>query len=165
MKAKIVVLSTALAGMLAAASAVHAVDVKVYPGNGCEAGPRTEAADIRKTIAGITNISAGIQSVLCPIVRDNHTNLNGVKGVVRARSDSEKRVRSDGVAILDCTLVSFTDLGDVVASDSNSTTLSALGTVTKLPLDINTSTKGGTYGLECILPPAGEVLGYRVEEF
>lgn len=156
MKGKTVVLSTALAGMLAAASAAQAaVDAKVYPGNACNVEFGNEAADIHNHTIFIHNVGAVNRSVVCPIVRDNHKNLNGVKSV-------GVRVQSDGVNTLTCFLETWTALGAFVVFDSNSTTSSA---VVNLPLDIDTSTKAGTYSLACVLPPNGAVYGYRVNEF
>ncbi|MGQ0443645.1 MAG: hypothetical protein ACT4O2_00595 [Beijerinckiaceae bacterium] len=156
MKGKPVFLSTALAGALAAASTAHA-DVKVLPGNACQAAIGNEAADFNNS-AFIRNVSGGPGSggrfVVCPIVRDNHANLNGVNSV-------DVRVRS-AVGAVTCFLESFTALGDLVESNRNETTSTV---VTNLPLDINTSTNGGTYSLRCFLFPGSMVLGYRVNEF
>lgn len=106
MKRKTAFLTTALAGALAAASAAHAVDVKVYPGNACQAQRGNQAADFAIISAFIINVGGFKRGVLCPIVRDNHANLSGVKAV-------GVRVRSDGVEPLTCTLLSFTSLGDL----------------------------------------------------
>ncbi|MGH8490937.1 MAG: hypothetical protein ACREXS_19250 [Gammaproteobacteria bacterium] len=155
MKAKTVVLSTALAGALAAASAVHALDAKVFPGNGCQAAVGSQAADFINRDDAIVNLGGGNRLVVCPILRDNDANLKGVKSV-------GVRVVNPNGAILNCFLQSFTVLGDLVAFDYNSTTSTV---AINLPLDIDISTKGGTYSLQCSLPPDGQILGYRVDEF
>lgn len=148
-------LSTALGGALAACSAAHAApDVKVYPGNACNAVFGSQADDIVQDPLGILNVGAVNRSVVCPIVRDRHANLDGV-GSVRVR------VRSPNAATLSCTLFSYSALGDLVESDSNSTTST---TPVPLLLDVDTSTKGGTYSILCSLPPEGEIHGYRVNE-
>ncbi|MCI0655126.1 MAG: hypothetical protein L0Y39_11705 [Methylococcaceae bacterium] len=156
MKGKIVFPSTALAGMLAAASVVHAAaDIKVFAGHACHAFIGGEAADLQHFANFTVNIGAADRFVICPIVRDNHKNLDGVKSV-------SVRVRSPNATTLTCTLGSDTSLGVLVETDTNSTTSNV---VTNLPLDINSSTKNGIYYLFCDLPPGGEVYGYRVVEF
>ena len=142
-----------MAGALAATSAVRAVDVKVYPGSACQATFGSQAADFLTDIS-IINFGAANRSVACPIVRDNHANLTASKA-------SASGFGANGTE-LSCSLFSFSALGNFLESNTNSTTSTV---VTNLPLDINTSTKGGTYSLNCTLPLHAQVFGYRVDEF
>ena len=79
---------------------------RCFPGDGCQAVVGSEAADFNNSGA-IVNASAQTEAVVCPIVRDNHTNLNGVKGV-------GVRVRSPNATKLTCVLASLTALGGLV---------------------------------------------------
>ncbi len=114
MKARTVVLKTALAGALAAASAVHAVDSKVFSSAACQATFGFQAAETYNFFGYFQNVSPYQNTVVCPIVRDNHTNLNGVK-------DAGVSVRSPQGTTLSCSLTSFTTLGYIVESDTKST--------------------------------------------
>ncbi|MCA1851674.1 MAG: hypothetical protein LC647_04590 [Beggiatoa sp.] len=154
MKGKTVFLSTALAGALAAASAAHAVDVKVFPGNACQAAFGNEAADLGHGVF-LLNGGAANRIVVCPIVRDNHRNRDGVRSV-------GVRVSSLNGITLTCALSSVSAGGNLLEANTNSTTSTV---VTNLPLDIDRSTNNGTYVLFCELPPGGQVLSYRVIEF
>jgi hypothetical protein len=155
MKGKTVFLSTALAGALAAASAAHAIDVKVFPSSACQAAFGTEAADLVHGVAFLLNVGTANRVVVCPIVRDNHRNRNGVRSV-------GVRVSSLNATTLTCALSSISASGNLLEANTNSTTSTA---VTNLPLDIDRSTNNGTYVLVCALPPGGQVLSYRVIEF
>lgn len=156
MKGKTVFLSTALAGALAAASAAHAqVDVKVFPGNACQAVSGNEAADLGHGVFLINLNLAADRDVVCPIVRDNHDNRNGVRSV-------RVRVSSLTGTPLTCLLNSISASGNLLEANMNSAASTA---VTNLPLDVDRSTRGGTYVLFCRLPPGGQILGYEVREF
>lgn len=155
MKAKSVILSTALAVALAAASAAHAADAKVYPGNACQEFFGDHAGDLFRTVAFLRNESAQDTIVICPIVRDNIGNLNGVVG-------ADVRVQSTAGALLKCYLQSRSALGQLLEQDEVETTSE---NVNVLPLDVDISTHGGTYSLACELPPQGRIYGYRVTEY
>lgn len=155
MKGKTVFLSTALVGALAAGSAAHAVDVKVFPGNACQAVFGNEAADLGHGVAFLLNLGTANRAVVCPIVRDNHRNRDGVRS-------AGVRVSSLNGTTLTCALSSISASGNLVEANTNSTTSTA---VTNLPLDIDRSTNNGTYVLVCELPPGGQILSYRVIEF
>ncbi|MGH9891511.1 MAG: hypothetical protein ACREA0_05910 [bacterium] len=153
---KTVFLSTALAGALAPTLAAHAVDdVKVFPSSACQAIFGTEAADLAHGVAFLLNLGTANRSVVCPIVRDNHDNRDGVRSV-------GVRVASLNGTTLTCGLSSLSARGDLLELDTNSTTSTS---VTNLPLDIDTSRKGGTYVLACELPPGGQILSYQLREF
>lgn len=157
MKGKTIFLSTALAGVLAAASAAHAGDVKIHSGSDCKATRDNLAGDASRVSSSVTteNVSTGTVTVECPIERDNHKNTNGLKSLI-------VRVQSDGINTLNCVVAALSPLGTVVAFGQNSTTSNA---VTALPLAISFSIKNGTYVMQCTLPPGTEVINYRVAEF
>lgn len=155
MKAKIVFLSTALAVVLAAASGAHA-DTKVYTGNACQAQLGDRAGDLfRSTLDVRINVGAPGLNVVCPIVRHNTENLDGIE-----RADV--RVQSPTTEELLCQMQSRTALGELLQF-TNVTTTSQ--NVNVLPLKLDVSSIGGTYSLICSLPPQGRILGYSVTEY
>jgi hypothetical protein len=155
MKAKIVFLSTALAVVLAAASGAYAADTKVYPGNACQAQLGDRAGDLFRSTVFLRNASALGLNVVCPIVRDNTPNLDGIES-------ADVRVQSPTTESLICYLQSRSALGELLQQTQVATTSQ---NVNVLPLDLNVSTIGGTYSIICELPPEGRIYGYRVTEY
>ena len=155
MKATSVFLSTALAVVLTAASGAHA-DTKVYTGNACQAQLGDRAGDLfRSTLDVRVNEGAPGLNVVCPIVRHNTENLNGIE-----RADV--RVQSPTTEELLCQMQSRTALGELLQFTNVATTSQ---NVNVLPLKLDVSSIGGTYSLICSLPPQGRILGYSVTEY
>jgi hypothetical protein len=154
MKAKSVFLSTALAVVLAAASGAHA-DTKVYPGNGCQAQLGSQAGNLFRSTVSLINDSDVGMNVVCPIVRDNTANLDGIES-------ADVRVQSPTTEELICYLQSLSTLGQILQQTRVATTSQ---NVNVLPLDVDVSTIGGTYSIICELPPQGTIYGYRVTEY
>jgi hypothetical protein len=155
MKATSVFLSTALAVVLAAASGAHA-DTKVYNGNACQAQQGEQAVNLFRSTVDVRVVpgSPGL-NVTCPIVRDNTENLDGIES-------ADVRVQSPTTAELLCQIQSRTALGELLQFDNVTTTSQ---NVNVLPLKLDVSSIGGTYGLICSLPPEGRILGYSVTEY
>ena len=154
MEAKIVFLSTALAVVLVAASGAHAEDTKVYSGDACQTFFGDQAGDLFRNPQSLHNQSDEYRLVICPIVRDNTENLNGVES-------AEIRVQSPLTLELVCYLQSRSALGELLEQDRGATTSQ---NVNVLPLDVDVSTIGGYYSLACELPPQGQIYGYSVTE-
>ena len=155
MKATSVFLSTALAVVLAAASGAHA-DTKIYNGNACQAQQGEQAVNLfRSTVDVRVNPGSPGLNVTCPIVRDNTENLDGIES-------ADVRVQSPTTEELLCQIQSRTALGELLQF-ANATTTSQ--NVNVLPLKLDVSSIGGTYGLICSLPAEGRILGYSVTEY
>jgi hypothetical protein len=155
MKATSVFLSTALAVVLAAASGAHA-DTKIYNGNACQAQQGEQAVNLFRSTVDVRVVpgSPGL-NVTCPIVRDNTENLDGIES-------ADVRVQSPTTAELLCQIQSRTALGELLQFTNVATTSQ---NVNVLPLKLDVSSIGGTYGLICSLPAEGRILGYSVTEY
>jgi hypothetical protein len=155
MKAKIVFLSMALAVVLAAASGAHAATT-VYTGNACQAHLGDRAGELfRSTLDVRVNDGAPGQNVVCPIVRHNTENLDGIE-----RADV--RVQSPTTEELRCQMQSRTALGELLQFANVATTSQ---NVNVLSLKLDVSSIGGTYSLICELPPRSRIVGYSVTEY
>jgi hypothetical protein len=155
MKATSVFLSTALAVVLAAASGAHA-DTKIYNGNACQAQQGEQAVNLFRSTVDVRVVpgSPGL-NVTYHIGRDNTENLDGIES-------ADVRVQSPTTAELLCQIQSRTALGELLQFDNVTTTSQ---NVNVLPLKLDVSSIGGTYGLICSLPPEGRILGYSVTEY
>ncbi len=151
-----------LATMLLTASAwiatpAQAADVMTFPGSICHASDPSQAGNILRSVAGVQNTSSTTAVMVnCPLVRDNHSNLNGTD-MVRVNA---YRSASGGATSLQCTLNSRSDGGAVA---SHVVSFNGTGS-TFLTLDVNTSTFGGYYVVSCYLPPFSAVRSIYLDE-
>ncbi|WP_145998558.1 hypothetical protein [Methyloterricola oryzae] len=130
-------------------------DAKTYPGINCEAQATAQDADFSNVGFDMFNIATAKRSVVCPIVRDNTSNLDGTFSV---------RVHVNNAAnkTLTCTLYSNSQYA--VPIDSNQASTSATGDQT-LFLDVDLSEEGGYYGINCSLPSGTAIRSYEVREY
>nr|MCH9672315.1 hypothetical protein [Gammaproteobacteria bacterium] len=94
-------------------------DSKTMPGNSCQAygesSAYADAIDLKHLSYALTSGDDSITTVVCPIVRDNTTNTNGVDGV-------EIKVFNPVAGVdFECQLNSYDEFGGLVASDTDST--------------------------------------------
>ncbi len=136
-----------------------AVDIITLPGSICQPEIGAQQGFFDNTVTnGIQNISTVTRFVTCPLVRDNHNNLNGTDNVLVV-------VNRDGVAAgntpVICTLYSKTVSGGTLAA--NSAQFLGAGATT-LALNVNASALNGYYALRCSLPPKARVIDIVVNE-
>jgi hypothetical protein len=134
-------------------------DGKVYPGNACqfrEPGKVIFEPDVSFALGNgaITNVANIPVSVVCPVVRDNTKNTNGT-GVVNMRVRG-----SQGQAVF-CTLASRGRFGEFVKDQGKASGPSGNQVIN---LDVAESAVDGSYHIDCLLPPGGQILTYRVVE-
>lgn len=130
-------------------------DTKIFVGSSCQPLNGFQAGDFTTFVDAMQNIVTAVRRVVCPIVRDNPNNTNGIRSV-------RVRVQSDGFNPLQCTLFSFGPLGgDPIETHSASTSSAEPDTIA---LDVDESARGGTYSILCDLPPGAAVFGYEVTE-
>lgn len=145
---KLTLLAAALA--LLSSTASLAVDEKIFSGAECQPTNGDEAAGLNSAYNGLWNDSGARRFVTCPIVRDNHANVNGTFLVrVRVTNGTE------------CTLFSLDSLGGTVASTFDDT----VDGFSSLDVDVNASANLGYYTLVCDIPNGGRVWSYRISEF
>lgn len=150
------VIASAALSWLAMTPAGHAIDGNVIPGIACQPTFGSQIGDFDFfENSGIRNIAVANRSVDCPIVRDTDRNTNGTRSVA-------VRVVSSGGATLTCTLNSRDHFGNFLENASANTTSN---TPVALILDVNMSSAGGYYAFFCTLPPNGQVISYRLNEF
>jgi hypothetical protein len=161
--------AAALASLLFAAGSSAALEVtpvlivpkdyKTIPGNACQAYG-TGATLLKWFSYALNNNYTGVNTVLCPIVRDNALNTNGTASV------SVDIYNPTAGVSFECTLNSYARFGAVVATDTDSTT--AYGTAT-LSLDVDVSESEGYYVLICTMPPVGQysskIYSYTYREY
>jgi hypothetical protein len=127
-------------------------DAKIFPGTSCR--PENPESVVPYT-NGILNEGDAVETVFCPIVRDNHTNLNGVvTGAVKLQSFS-------GAAI-SCTLYSFDQYGIEKDSETIPTSGNAPQMLVFYKVDI--SAVNGFYTFICELPPDAAIYSYAIHE-
>lgn len=130
-------------------------DSKTYPGINCEAQATAQIADFSNVGFDMINASTGKRSVVCPIVRDNSSNLDGTFSV---------RVNVANVAnkTFTCTLYSNNKFGAPIDSYQASTTAGGDQTIY---LDVDLSEEGGYYAINCSMPSNSALRSYEVREY
>ena len=138
-------------------------DAKIYSGTSCRTSLGRAAADLDAYYYGVKNISSTTTvRVMCPIVRDNTQNKNGTWSAPFASGVYVRVHNPVSGLVTRCTLYS---LGTYIAPFvSGSASTNAQGDRT-LFLDVNSSTAGGQYNLECHLPPQARLYNYWVNEY
>lgn len=148
---------------VAALLPVPVADMKTYNGNQCEAYHHWDIPNVQNQgivqsapiVGAGTHISGSLPAwVLCPIVRDNTTNIDGTLGV-------DVYIKNVAGQSYQCQLVSVRPNGTTVDSNTKSTTTAGEQT---LVLDVNGSVNGGSYTLFCNLPSGAWLFSYRVRE-
>ena len=133
---------------------VYAGDVKIFPGVSCRA--QNPQSSIALYANAIHNNGAGVARVFCPIVRDNHTNLNGViAGAVKFQSFDD--------AAIECTLYSYDQYGN----EKDSETISKISNAPVFIVfqNVGTSEGNGFYTFSCELPPGAVIYSYTIHEY
>lgn len=138
-------------------SAYAGSDAKVMAGSACQFTDPTKQTltSVAFQSGNITNTADQPARVVCPVVRDNINNLDGiVAATMRVRG-------SAGVAVL-CFLRSRDRFGTIIEDDVSSGGANGPQSVT---LDVSTSSRSGSYDVSCRLPKNGSILTYQVSEF
>jgi len=118
--------------------------------------PRLGFAVDEKTIAGSACISIGSGDVLCPLVRDNTSNTNGL-------SDIDVRVNNvTASTYVGCTAYSIDSSGSTVDWSLASTTTAG---IQWLGMVIDDSADNGTYSVLCEMDAGDSVFNVVWEEF
>ena len=148
-------LSSALAALCLSATADQpavAGDNKAYPGSGCQALDGVPDIEL-SGLAGIWNTSSTTaRQVICPLVRDNTVNTNGLAGDLWIHVN---RSNVSGYQFV-CTLFS-TRGSDGVSVISVPRSTSATGLV-RLSIPVTSSEAGGPYSIMCTVPPESILL-------
>ena len=155
-------LSTAIAALCLSATAYQSAvagDNKAYAGSGCQAVDGVP--DIEHFgIAGVWNTSSTTaRQVICPLVRDNTINTNGLAGDLWIYVN---RSNVTGYQFV-CTLFS-TRGSDGVTLFQFSRSTSATGLV-RLNIPVTSSEAGGPYSIMCTVPPEFILYSYLAPEF
>jgi hypothetical protein len=97
----------------------------------------------------------GDVNVVCPVVRDNTSNLNGT-------ADFTVRVVSNGADFVLCSSYSVDEDGTLIDTVTASTNSNVPVT---LNIDLAISANKGAYSMRCVLPPDSMIINYRLKEF
>jgi hypothetical protein len=131
---------------------------RIFAGSECQVFNPTQVTGIPDyDFAGLSNSGAAVAdlTVICPVVRDNTSNINGTKNFTA-------RVASNGSDLLFCTFYSLDENGTLIDVNTQSTTS---GVPVTLNLDVGVSANKGYYNMACTLPPGTTIFSYRLEEF
>lgn len=137
-------------------------DYKTIAGNACHVyGTMTYGVPLLKWFSyALNNNDTYPVSVLCPIVRDKALNTDGTASAL------VNIYNPTAGTSFECSLYSYGKYGNVVASDTDSTTAAGNSTLT---LDVNASESLGYYVLLCTLPPVGtyssKIYSYTYREY
>jgi hypothetical protein len=148
---------------MSTAPAAFAGDSKIYPGAACQPERGARVSDLNASGSFIENQNrSSSMRVICPIVRDNTTNSNGIAQVtVRIQT-----LRGESSVGSRCELRSFDDKGGAFETDSASVFGRAgFHTLTLQDVDVSQA-HAGHYALSCSLSPRfTRLIEYRVNEF
>ena len=155
----VTVLSAVLAASFVVPGATDAADVKVYSGAECMVDPSFQNEMILGNYGYQTfSVPAGSRRrFLCPIVRDNTANTNGVVSATLSGAEIS-------TASVSCTLFSYNTSGtsvDSVTANSPGPTPADF-TLNFAGLDV--STVDGFYLIRCDLPNVATISHYRIDE-
>ena len=103
----------------------------------------------------IENTSPNTLNVICPVVRDKTSNVNGTQNFT-------VRVVSNGVANVICTSYSTDDNGVLI---NNAVGITNSNMPTTLNINLTASAANGTYSMKCVLPSNSKIFSYRVNEY
>lgn len=138
-------------GVLSFSSPASAGDRKINSGAVCQPRLASQVSDFTYYSTGITNNATASRSVVCPVVRDNTFNTNGVNfaGVYVQGAGTHScyfdNVDNDGT------------LGRWVYGSRSGTGYFAT--------NLKTSTSQTPYVFLCTIPTKGELVTIRVDEF
>jgi hypothetical protein len=139
---------------LAGAQTIPPHDAKVYHSSECQSQTALDASSLVYSESGLKNDGGADALVICPIVRDNTTNLNGIMDV---------RIYISNVSgnQFSCKLYSYDTHRTLIAQSMVSTTAGGSRTLTTYA---NSSRAAGHYSIGCNLPPGGRLHAYQVKE-
>ena len=132
-------------------SLVHAGDVKVFNGSGCDSYFASDASKFDRLYNGIRNNWSGPVWVTCPMTRDNELSTSGLDYVL---------VQFLGSGTFQCTVYAFNSSGTSRVSASASR--SGQGGMTISPFA--NPYRFGAYNLLCKLPAYGTLNRYSIDE-
>ena len=143
-----------------------ASDGKIHPGNMCQPTQGWQSDEFYTHVWGIKNRKPDSASrwVICPILRDNTLNTDGLWTLNSTLSESVVvRVRNTEGNKVECQLHSLSKYSISMAIDTVSTTTWG---DQELALTVRKSESGGgAYSLLCSLPYNGMVHNYWVREY
>jgi hypothetical protein len=136
-------------------------DEKVYPGSQCRAYYSFAQGNTRSDYIGMWNINGfgedGVY-IVCPIVRDNVSNMNGTRSA-KIMVFNQRGINDEKVS---CGLWSNSQNGGTVALKA---AYAEYNGDNELNVDVDASASGGIYGLTCFLPPQSGIWSYRIDEY
>ncbi len=157
----LVVMAAVVLAVSAVAGSATATDAKVIPGANCfEEGTGSGSAWYR-TLTGYNSASSGTVSVICPLLRDDTQNTNGLAGL-QMRVFALRGFPST----ISCTAYSMrptstSEVRSVVRSAALSgNTIATLDWGTSM----NLSVVDGYYLLNCTFPAGSGVASIRIDE-
>jgi len=132
---------------LVTAGSADAADGKGLFGSECDPMMGAEHVDGQKffhDFTGIRNYSNVTHLVMCPIVRDNNSNVDGLLSL-------KVRTQVNGVAIT-CSAAEISDTGSRLKTVTKSSAVVTGPAVIDFGNTLNHSTVGGGYAIQCNLP-------------
>ncbi|HEY0707876.1 MAG TPA: hypothetical protein VGG33_13820 [Polyangia bacterium] len=156
-----IVLAGAVGAALLPAGRADAADGKSLHGSICNpfrGAETTDGQNFVHDLSGLANISAVAtpRIVMCPIVRDNNGNTDGLPAL-------KVRLKAKGVGIW-CHAVAKNDSGSTVKLVQKQSA-AVTGPVTiDFGNTMNVSTAGGSYAVQCDLPGGTAILAITYDE-
>lgn len=143
-------------GGLAAVSPADAADVKTVSGSVC--APIVAGSDLWVRVGpGAYNLGSSNVLVVCPLVRDNTGNTNGL-------SDIEMQVSLPSSSSMTCTAGSYHPSGFATVESIAKTTQVAGNSKIDWGSSLNNSVSNGIYAIYCDVPPSGTIYSIRHKE-
>ncbi|MEM7250620.1 MAG: hypothetical protein AAF493_04320 [Pseudomonadota bacterium] len=139
-------------------------DSKTTPGTACHAYGEDEAhADIRELkhlSYALTSGHDNFASVVCPLVRDNTANTNGLDSI-------EVKIYNPVAGVeFSCSIRSYDEFGGFIDDDFDATTQQGNQT---LEMSLAASEVDGYYVMTCLMPPVGtytsKIYSYTYREY
>jgi hypothetical protein len=145
-------------GVLTAASPAQASDAKTISGSACF--PFAEGTSGLWIRIGPGAYNAGSESVfvVCPVVRDNTGNTNGIR-------DIELQVSLPSSSSMECTAGSYDASGFGTIKAVGKKTSVAGNSKMDWGSSVNASSVNGTYAIYCSVPPLGTIYSIRHDEY
>jgi hypothetical protein len=145
-------------------------DSKVYPGSACQswnsgAGAFASSYIVATGFGSVMNASsAESNEVSCPVVRDNTLNTNGLFADVKVYGYNSGYKDPYGATLkVTCTFnVTNITAGTKFGTSSQSSSSSAGNFELRIP--VSSTNSGGSYDIQCFLPPGSMIYGYNVPE-
>jgi hypothetical protein len=157
MRHKVFIYAAMMTMLVLTALVTSAYATRIFAGAECQLQNASQVAATPKYgKEGTIENSSGITlNVVCPVVRDNTSNVNGTQNFT-------VRVVSNGLDDVLCTSYSTDENGNLIDNFTDTTNSNVPET---LNINLSLSAAKGTYSMGCELPPGSKIFNYRVHEY